>query len=303
MFEVKEKKTVFAKGYILKVPAEKSNLKEIRKEHGHMFGGAGVYLFLTESCPDSEGRSKIYAGKARHLDSRANDKKRLEGKDFLFLIKKGEPDGDESMHMDENWLQQIEHLLIRDLMSKQAHVGFECSNRSYESKSLAKKESIIQMNKWYETLKKKLIEEFQLRQFGDKPINSKVRKPLLFLQIKDFVHSNPPIEFFGKDLIKVPKGTSCRTSQKAGISLEERKMKFSVDIPYQEYKKELIANKILEWDGDGERWEFKKDQWFTSLSQMAAIVNNTQKGASIWEAKRPNETEWVGLSEHREWKK
>ena len=125
------------------------------------------------------------------------------------------------------------------------------------------------MSKWYETLKKKLIEEFQLLQFGVEAISSKVRKPLLFLQIKDFMHSNPLIEFFGKDLIKVPEGTFCRTSQKAGISLEERKMKFSVDIPYQEYKKELIENKILEWDG--ERWKFMEDQWFTSLSQMVQL--------------------------------
>ena len=76
VFDVIEKKTVFAKGYILKAPVEKSDLKEIRDKYGHMFGGAGVYLFLTESCPDSEGRSKIYAGKAKKQPSPGKAKKR-----------------------------------------------------------------------------------------------------------------------------------------------------------------------------------------------------------------------------------
>lgn len=301
-FSVKKEKKALSKGFILKVPAN-TELNSIRDEFGHMFGGAGVYLFLTESCPESEGRSKIYAGKARHLDSRANDKKRLEDKDFLFLIKKGKPNDDVSMNMDENWRQHVEHSLIKDLMSNQAKIGFECSNRSYESKSLAEDTSHMEM--WYRIMKKKLIDEFQLLQFGKNPMPAKKRKPKLHLYLEGRVLPDSPIEFYGKDLIKVPEGTRCRTSQKAGLTLDEKKIKFSVDIPYQEYKKELIENEILVWKDELECWAFDEDQWFTSLSQMAAIVNNTQKGSHIWEAKYPDEdeTQYVSLSKHPEWEK
>ena len=72
-------------GHILQVPADPEHRKIVRDDpkYNHMFGGAGVYLYVTGKKSGVK-RPQIYAGKATHLDARANDHSRLKSKDFLF---------------------------------------------------------------------------------------------------------------------------------------------------------------------------------------------------------------------------
>lgn len=287
-------------GHILCVSADPKSRKRARDDerYNHMFGGAGVYLYVTEKKKGVK-RPQIYAGKATHLDARANDHSRLKSKDLLFLIKRG--DAGESKHMDENWRQQIEHKLIDELMKNQLQRGYDCLNKSYESKSLMDEGERARVDSWFERLCKCLVDEFNLRFFKPHSSFGDQRDEKLHIAFHDgekYVSKSKPGVFYGKDLIKIPKGSYCRPS------LKEPKYKFPIDIRYQDFKWELIKSNILQWSEEHEYYEFTQDMWFTSLTQMAAIVYNTQPGAKIWIARKPSDSEgkWSSMKEHPIWK-
>ena len=285
-------------GYVLAVPSDAEYRKKARgsKLYNHMFGGAGVYLYITNKV--GKKRPQIYAGKATHLDARANDHSRLKSKDFLVLIKKGNEKT--SVHMDENWRQQVEHRLIDDLMKHQLQRGYDCLNKSYESESLMDEKERKVVNSWYNRLVKCLVEDFGLPYFDKNSLSDNQREVVLRIWYNDgesYVSKENPGLFYGKDLIKIPKGSFCRSAR------EDGKYKFSIDVRYQNLKWELIKTGVLEWKEEKGYYLFTKDMWFTSLTQMAAIVYNTQKGASIWKARRPTEKECMSLSKHPEWRK
>ena len=284
-------------GHILQVPADPEHRKIARDDdkYNHMFGGAGVYLYVTEKKTGLK-RPQIYAGKATHLDARANDHSRLESKDFLVLIKKG--NDDTSVHMDENWRQQIEHRLIDELMKNQVRRGYDCLNKSYESKSLMDEKERKIVNSWFEELIKCLTEDFGLAYFkknsslGDK---REVALEIAYNGKENFVSKDNPGHYYGTDLIKIPKKSFCRPAT------EDARYKFSIDIRYQNLKWELINTGVLKWiDQDG-HYEFMEDMWFTSLTQMAAIVYNTQPGAKIWVVRKDSNEEWTPMNEHPIW--
>ena len=286
-------------GHVLRVPADPESRKIARDDmrYNHMFGGAGVYLYVTEQKEDVK-RPQIYAGKATHLDARANDHSRLKSKDYLFLIKRG--DSRESKHMDENWRQQIEHKLIDELMKNQLQRGYDCLNKSYESKSLMNEDERKIVDSWFGRLCKCLVDDFNLIFF--KPQSSlggqrDVKLQIAFHDGEKYVSKSNPGMYFGKDLIKIPKGSFCRPAQK------EPKYKFPIDIRYQDFKWELIKSNVLQWSEQFGYYEFTQDMWFTSLTQMAAIVYNTQPGAKIWIVREHFDLKdnWTPMREHPIW--
>lgn len=284
-------------GHILQVPADPEHRKIARDDdkYNHMFGGAGVYLYVTEKKTGLK-RPQIYAGKATHLDARANDHSRLKSKDFLFLIKRGNKD--ESMHMDENWRQQIEHKLIDELMKNQLQRGYDCLNKSYESKSLMNETERKKVDSWFERLCECLVNDFNLMFFKAQSSLGKKRDVKLKIAFHDgenYVSKSNPGMYFGKDLIMIPMGSFCRPAQK------EPRYKFPIDIRYQDFKWELIKSGILRWDEQFGHYEFTKDMWFTSLTQMAAIVYNTQPGAKIWVVRKDSKDKWTPMNEHPIW--
>lgn len=297
-YEWFKKNTIY--GYILQVPADPLKRKEVRNnpKYNHMFGGAGVYLYVTNKNKDVK-RPRIYAGKATHLDARANDHSRLKNKDYLFLIKIG--DRTESCHMDENWRQQVEHKLIDELMKNQLQRGYDCLNKSYESKSLMHIKDRKVVDSWYGKLRTVLAAKFGLIFFKDVSESSNRRKVKLLLAYEDgknFISKSNFAEFYGKDLIKVREGSFCRPSK------QEPKYNFPIDIRYQDFKWELIKSGVLNWDDEEEHYVFMDDMWFTSLTQMAAIVYNTQRGAKKWIVSEPPydpHNEWTVMSEHPMW--
>ena len=85
-------------GYVLKVNTRQR--ETTRGKHPKEFNNSGVYILTSFHNYDDldkgifgqeigdKDRVQVYAGQARHFDSRTNDPKRLNDEDFFYLIGK-----------------------------------------------------------------------------------------------------------------------------------------------------------------------------------------------------------------------
>jgi len=244
--------------------------KEARSKNREVFGKSGVYLYVKEN--NAENTASIYAGQARHLDSRADDPKRLEEGEYTTIILITRKD---NQQMDENWRQHMEHLLINNLTERASQYGFICENRTREPASYASSGVRTRIKSWYDEL------ENQLSSIGVVGFDNRKFAPLATQTYYCESASTARTKVYM---------AKCEYSEEAGtVFVKEGSFaaigRWQVAVTHQKVKTNLKDNNILVEDEFNGKpcYRFTKDFTFFSQSEATAvIVNSPISWNKIW---------------------
>ena len=117
---------------------EIAGIRKLNSDKFHsnkVHGFPGVYYYFKM---DNLGTPEIYAGKAGHLGRRAGRPDRLAEQDMVMAIRLNGIMNDEDIHMDDNWRQHLEHLMINDLKDRVDKFGIRIENLIYAKKDRKK---------------------------------------------------------------------------------------------------------------------------------------------------------------------
>ena len=133
---------VIDKGDMVIVLFQPSSRESLRKEHVGIMNRSGVYLHLSAT---EDGRPSIYAGQARHLETRGAHPARIKDRGLVILAARRDP-----RDMDENWRQELEHLLIKGLVKREESDNIVCENKKREPDSYC--EDKEEIHTWFKSL-------------------------------------------------------------------------------------------------------------------------------------------------------
>jgi hypothetical protein len=234
--------------------------KDARSKNRDVFGKSGVYLYVNEN--KVEKTASIYAGQARHLDSRADDPKRILNRHSIILItRKG------NQQMDENWRQHLEHLLIQNLTDRAPQYGFICENRSREPASYASTGVRSTIQSWYNELENELSS-----------------KGVVGFDKRKFTPPNTETYYCQSESSARTKvyNAICEYSEDAGtVYVKEGSFaaigRWQVAVTHQKVKTNLIDKRILvEAELNGKPcYRFTQDVTFFSQSEATAVIVNS----------------------------
>jgi len=242
--------------------------KTTRAANRDIFGKSGIYLYVNES--KTRNTVSIYAGQARHLDSRADDPKRFMNDDgstkytsIVLITREG------NLQMDENWRQHLEHLLIADLTDRSRGKGFICENRTREPASYAteKEREIIEF--WYTELEEELamrgIAGFDNRKFSAPSTQTYYCESGKSARTKIFKAIGEYSEVAGT--VHVLEGSYAAIHR------------WQVAVTHQRVKSNLIEKGILIEDKlDGKDcYRFTQDVTFSSKTEATAVIVNSPR--------------------------
>ena len=272
-------------GYVLKVNTRQR--ETTRDIHPKEFNNSGVYILTSFHNYDDldkgifgqqigdKDRVQVYAGQARHFDSRTNDPKRLNDQDFFYLIGiKCPPDfqeGAPQWKMDENWRQHLEHKLIAKLKKNATDWGFDCTNNKGESRSFADDETIEKIEMWYEKLER-ILEHMECPGF----VEEHTHYNLANTTKRHWDSMNSTKKHFkanGWEISSTSKSSPVRIV-KGSLATFSR---WQIAIRYQEIKSELISENILKKRtiAGKDYYEFQSDWTFNNKSEASAVITNS----------------------------
>jgi len=260
-------------GEILIIEYQEKSREAIMKDvTGTKFhGSAGVYYHITIR----EGIPLVYAGKAYHLGRRAMKASRIDSVSLVILVTLTGPKNGFGL-MDENWRQQMEHLMIRDLLMRDFIGQIESVNKSVESQSLCHADEKKDINIFFD----KIIEELQTlcpNVFTKNPTAS----------LKDSV--------IGFNKLKIPGNRGdlwTKENSRCAVVLEgvfakpyteEKGIQFfpSINASHQREKESLIERGVLNKDVD--RFVFTRSHLFMTKTEASAIlIHNNQFKKNQW---------------------
>ena len=247
--------------------ARKEIISSLSEEEFH--GSAGVYYHIT----NREGPPLVYAGKAYHLGRRAMKKSRIESVSQIVLISLTGPRNGFGL-MDENWRQQLEHLMIRDLLMRDFNDKIESENKSVESQSLCHAGEKKEIEIFFDTIIKKLG-QLCPTVFGGRSA------PRLFSSIPDTMELKIPDK---EGSLWVKDSSMCAVVSKDVIAEPTQSDSPGINLSHQREKASLIERGILEEVKDG--LKFTKPHLFTTKTEAAAILlNKNQFRKSAWKLK------------------
>ena len=249
-------------------PREKI-MKVVSDEGFH--GSAGVYYHITKRA----GTPLVYAGKAYHLARRAMKQSRIESVSKIILISVTGPKNDFGL-MDENWRQQLEHLMIRDLLIRDFLDQIESKNQSVESQSLCHSEEKKNINIFFD----KIILTLQTlcpEVFRENPTTS----------LNESVNRFTKLKIPGDAGFLWTKEKSRCAVVLEGVTAKPYKeddgiQKFaSINVSHQREKKSLIDRGVLIKHGD--KFVFTKPHLFMTKTEASAIlIHNNQFKKHEW---------------------
>ncbi len=245
-----------------------SSRESLRKEHDGIMNRSGVYLHLSAT---EDGRPSIYAGQARHLETRGAHPTRIKDRDLVILAARGE----DPWNMDENWRQELEHLLIKGLVEREETHNIVCENKKREPDSYC--EDKEEIHAWFDSLLSELKDQevpgYTEKKYGEPKVELYSIKSSQRATKNHFkVDGARYIPSTGR--VTVPIGSVATGNQ------------YCVPISHQEVKTELIKSGILEpVEPEGEHFRFTEEYTFGSRSEATAVIINSPKGwkAAGWE--------------------
>lgn len=235
-------------------------MKVVSDEGFH--GSAGVYYYITKR----EGLPLVYAGKAYHLARRAMKESRIKSVSQVILVSLTGPKNDFGL-MDENWRQQVEHLMIRDLLIRDFLDQIESENKSVESQSLCHADEKKDIDNFFEKIIKKL-QTLCPNVFRENPTSA----------------LNDSINGFTK--LKIPEDAGflwTKENSRCAVVLEgviakpykeeDGKRYFpSINASHQREKTSLIERGVLKNHGD--EFVFTKPHLFMTKTEASAILRH-----------------------------
>ena len=245
-----------------------SSRKSLRKDHDGIMNRSGVYLHL--STTEDGVRPSIYAGQARHLETRGAHSTRIKDKGLVILAARRAP-----RDMDENWRQELEHLLIKDLVDREESHNIVCDNKKMESASYCVEEEKGKIRTWFYSL---------LSELEDHGVPGYTKVGYSKHDVK--LYSIKSSQRATKNHFKVEKARVAAgrvTVPKESLTTVNQDC---VPISHQEVKTELIKSGILEpVEPEGEHFRFTEEYTFGSRSEATAVIINGNKGwkAAGWE--------------------
>ena len=257
----------------------KGEIEKVRKLNSDKFhsnsihGSSGVYYYFKM---DESGIPEIYAGKAGHLGSRAGRPDRLAEQDMVMAIRLVGTMDNEDLHMDDNWRQHLEHLMINDLKNRVDDFGIRIGNSRGEDPSRCLKDERKLIEQFFDLildqLDKNQIPGFSYGDLGKWVTSSKIG---ISLGSKRNVFEVAP----GQGFI-LPSG-QVKICENARVSAG----RWSVDVAQQMMKTDLIDNSVLEecrWDKEGKPTSYKltEDVIFPSITWATRIIKNRNQGFS-----------------------
>lgn len=256
---------------------EIAGIRKLNSDKFHsnkVHGFPGVYYYFKM---DTLGTPEIYAGKAGHLGRRAGRPDRLAEQDMVMAIRLNGIMNDEDIHMDDNWRQHLEHLMINDLKDRVDKFGIRIGNAKGEDPSLCFSNE------------RKLIEEFF----------NLILDKLDSMQIPGFYNADIG-KWVGSAKVGISLGnekTRFEVAPNQGFILPSNQVKickgaratagrWSVDLAQQRLKTELIENSTLEacrWSkkGNPTSYRFTNDVIFPTITWATRIITNRNDG---WDA-------------------
>jgi hypothetical protein len=237
-----------------------SSRESLRKKHDGIMNRSGVYLHLSAT---EDGRPSIYAGQARHLETRGAHPARIKDRDLVILAARRDP-----RDMDENWRQELEHLLIKGLVKREESDNIVCENKKREPASYC--EDKEEIHTWFKSLlrglKDRKVPGFFTKKYGDPKVE--------LYSIKSSQRATK--NHFEVDGARYIPSTGRVTVPIGSLASRNRSC---VPISHQEVKTDLIKSGILKLEG--KQFRFTKEYPFGSRSEATAVIINSPKG---WEA-------------------
>lgn len=269
------------------------NRVQAKAEYADAFHGPGLYIYITNGSEKSPPRA--YAGKCTHLDSRANDVSRLNTRSWIYLIKFRDGKG-RIGHMDENWRQHLESLLIDHIRQDPFGTNVQPDNKRGEGKSFM--EDTGEPEAWFKLLIAELA-ALDCPSFSRTVYTAPTPAPTCLISLlpsrkieKTYAVDKARLNLRSGE-VTIPAGSRATNGC------------WSIDVAYQDEKARLINEEVLELKSetvDGEKkdyFEFTKDHQFSGLTEATAIIYDSQPGAKIWRLCDGRNTR---LNETNEWR-